>query len=232
MLYHIQSVNRTSSSLSSADFVIDLKNDFHDVKKATLLACNIHNTLYNVKDDTRSFIINDGSIKTATIPPGSYDVLALCSAIQTALNVVSSNFTVTYDSITMKITVSRTSVFSIIGTSSLRLVMGYSQVDKTGATTYTADNVVNLNPITTLFLQIQELSSHSISTCGTLFTYIIPLAVNSGEIATFSSGSFYHQTVELSKKTNISRLHVRLCSDNQITAELNGGEWSFTLRVD
>lgn len=59
--------------------------------------------------------INDGSNKTATITVGNYTYATLATAIQTALNAVSTNWTCTYDnSLTYKFTISRSSGTNVL----------------------------------------------------------------------------------------------------------------------
>lgn len=83
--------------------------------------------------------INDGSNKTATISPGDYTLggASLATAIQTALNAVSSSFTVTYtnnrftitrgSSFTLRLSQTTNSIAYALGFTSLTDLVGTSQ---------------------------------------------------------------------------------------------------------
>lgn len=92
--------------------------------------------------------INDGTNKTATLTPGSYSgPAAMATAVQTALNAVSSSWTCTYSTTTLKFTIARSA-----GTDTLRFTqtteaawdtLGFSTAsDESAATAGTSDFAV------------------------------------------------------------------------------------------
>lgn len=106
-----------------------------------------------IASTNRYLDINDGSDKTATVAIGVYkDPHDLAEALQTALNSVSSGFTVTYSDTTGKYTLVKASgTFNLewntgantantIGTTLGFLVAA----DDTGALTYTSDNAISV----------------------------------------------------------------------------------------
>lgn len=101
---------------------------------------------FYISSSNCSVYVNDGSNRTATISSGSYATgSALATAVQTALNAVSSNWACTYSSTTYRFTITRSS-----GTGNLRLsqtsnaawdTLGFTgSTDRTSAN-YLADEV-------------------------------------------------------------------------------------------
>lgn len=129
---------------------------------------------------------NDGSNKTATVAPGDYTNPAdLATAVATALNAVSTNWTCTYSSTTRKFTIDRTS-----GTKNLRwnsgtnvglgihLTLGYRIADVTAGSagdfaTEAQRFVIGLD--TTLKVLFQSgsngIDAATPRTCGALFGF-------------------------------------------------------------
>ncbi len=68
---------------------------------------------FKIDSTNNKIYINDGSNKTATLVVGEYTYTTLTTQIQTQLNAVSSNFTVSYSLTTGKFSISRSSSFTL-----------------------------------------------------------------------------------------------------------------------
>jgi len=102
------------------------------------------NGYFLVNQSNNQLLINDGSDKLITLSNNEYlSGALLATELQTKLNAASTNFTVSYSSITNKFTVSRTSTFAIKWTSGQTNafdLFGYSElVDDTGLSSYESD---------------------------------------------------------------------------------------------
>ena len=104
----IDSKDRTSSSVSTSDFVIQLDQQITDIKQIQLDMAILPVTFYNImtgSNDVLTFVENS-TTKTATLSAACYTATGLATEIQSKLNVASggyNTFTVTYSSSTMKV---------------------------------------------------------------------------------------------------------------------------------
>lgn len=97
---------------------------------------------FTIDSSNNKLYFDDGSAQTVTITAGSYTASSLASAIQSGMNAVSSNFTVSYAG--NKFTIARTSTFQLTVSTQTNAIwddIGFAGTDKTGAQTYTADEV-------------------------------------------------------------------------------------------
>ena len=76
-------------------------------------------TNYNIPNDS----VLKLNIATVNIPKGNYSMLNLCYLIQTSLVTVDASFTCSYDVTTAKITISRATNFTILGSTSTKRVL-------------------------------------------------------------------------------------------------------------
>jgi len=116
--------------------------------------------LFNSFNNAITF--NDGLLDyTVNITAGNYTITNILTAIQTALNSSASilvNFVVTYDFVTGKlvITNSLATNFDLKFTNESFIcdIIGFNREIKTGAISYTADNILNLQPYNFIGLKI------------------------------------------------------------------------------
>ena len=149
----LDTVDRTSGSIRNCRF--DLSEDpVRNVKAIKILDVFLFNSELTINDDNKYFYFNDGSDQIATIAKKRYDGSNLASALQTAMNAVSSGFTVSYDDDTLKFTITNASSFTIQSNTFINNTDGSStniwkrlgidtSSDKTG-TSITSDNMAVL----------------------------------------------------------------------------------------
>lgn len=120
-------------------------------------------SFYNIDVHNNSFYINDTLADILiTLTPGNYTSTTLIAELQTQLNNFSSGFTITKNDTTRKITIARTSNFSLLfGTysndfSNIADVFGFLHQDYGPAGSLTSVNVTNLRPYPFLLIKCQE----------------------------------------------------------------------------
>jgi len=120
-------------------------------------------SFFNINSNNNIFYINDGADKTVTLTLGDYRPSTLIVEIQTKLNAISTNFTVTFNNDTNKITITRTSNFNLLFNSYSNFnqicdVIGFNKTDHLAASTYTSENIFNGRPYNIIMIRSNELS--------------------------------------------------------------------------
>jgi hypothetical protein len=143
------------------DFVVNIPNPgvFNKVK---LLDCSIPQSNYVFNSTNNIISFSEGATGfTATIPSGNYTSTELVSALPGifAASGCSGVFTVTYSSITGKLTLTSTVSYSIqFGTANNAYYqLGFQAITYSAALSQTSDYLINLAPPQYLFLDIDNL---------------------------------------------------------------------------
>lgn len=190
--YFVDSRDRDCSIYAEPnDYVVPTNYVYRNVTSITLLSCVIPNTIYNIYEHNNLIHFEETPtvLLTATIPPGNYDITTLPTAIKTAMEAVgNSTYTVTVDSTTSRITITSdlsggTGVFNLIfagdnvkkGFSgshailkqdSMGTVLGFLPIDLSGANSYTATGIVNLNTLPYLLLFLDNIEKYESTETG------------------------------------------------------------------
>jgi hypothetical protein len=132
------------------DNVCSVSSELTDFEKDNLF--NDQRTLlfkfkgnFEITTSNRYLYFNDGADKTATLTVGNYTAATLATHIQTQLNAVSSNFTVTYSTPTYKFTIAKTASFQLSlseSTDDVWDTIGWvTSGDLTGSSSYTSEEM-------------------------------------------------------------------------------------------
>lgn len=229
---NVDSNQRTSTSVSSANFTQQLTHSVPCARRITVVSLEMPWTVYNVRsgvNNTFTFSITGGTY-TATVTEGSYSMTALATALATALTatgVIAA--TVTYSSTTLKMTINSSDSTFTVASTTLSSMLGFTN-GQTGGTvvgTNAARNFVD-NYFHVYFPQLGG-DVLSLYPC----TFRIPVPVDSGSVlyADFSS-AVSPPTLDLDMPTSFSILQVKLLDQLGNTLSLNGAEWSMLLRID
>jgi hypothetical protein len=146
----------------------------------------------------------------------------------------SNNYTVTFDSKTLRVTIAGDNSFNLLlSSSSISSILGFGTTDLTSQTSYTGTYTYNLSYGDYLYLTIDELQrfARTSNLNDNTFTFILPLDVNIGEYQTYQCSDF-EQELQFSPPVSIKNLTCRLTSYNNSTVDLNGSEWSFLLQIE
>ncbi len=201
-----------------------------------LTSVQIPVSYYNVNSNNNSIIFNEGGADlTATITPGVYDTSSLPAAIKTAMDAKSgSSYTVTYSSITSKLTIAITAgTYTIKGDSKLNTstyIMGFS-TSQTAAASLVGNNIVNLRYTATIYIEVNKYALVSPTKYGSVVptaTFAIPITVDSLDTQVYDAKTSIPQYIYVSPMTK--NLTVNLYSDSSNALDLNGANWVFSLK--
>lgn len=123
--------------------------------KLTLDSCIIPNSFYQINNLSVNVVI--GSAFGFSVS-GWFTANSLSTYLQTTLNSYSSGFTVSFNSNTLKYTISNSTAFTIEGT--LIPYLGITD-GSTSSTSHTSSNASNVMPIKYLYLRSNALTAHN-----------------------------------------------------------------------
>ena len=191
--------------------------------------------LYNVDSRNNVLDFNDGVVKSVTITPGAYSIGSLVAAIETGLNNASTNFTVTFDSTTLFVTIARSAgtVNLLFGTgtnvaSSIASTIGFAEADTGVGPSFTGGYAPDLVTPATILVQIQEPGFAGVTTAGLRYTFSVPITSD-------IPGTIFYEPVEpecitLEAPRAFHQFTVALFDDQSRPLNLHGAEWNMRLR--
>ena len=237
----LKSTQRSSTSSSATDCELRLAEALHNVSAVNLRRFSCPNTIYNIQTGINDVVCltRSSTDYTVTIDAGSYTANALATAIQAEMNDADSNsYTCTYDSKTMKFTITGSAAFTLTwathtsASTGMYKVLGWTAADTSSATSQTATVVANLSSPTSMLMRITEFGSCGV--CGNLpYTFDLPLNVASGMLTYIASSTNYPQRLSFGQAgRSFQNLHVRLFDDENTEIELNGAEWELLLEIE
>jgi hypothetical protein len=240
----IDSIDRTYQSDSHTNFSF-IFQDFNlkNVEAITLQSLSFMNTCYNIGEGNKldvTIVYNDGTPTATTeltITPGNYSITEFITELQNKLNTVYNHFTITYNTITNKISIDLNTFNSSYTSITLELnddkskdikrflgANGNLVLTATGTVimTYVAKashsdffNVL-IDPVT-----LEQYTSNSVQNSSIL--KILPLS-NYGEMTSYDSTSSTDY-IQLDTATTINRLQIRLeHSDTKQVINLQGND--------
>ena len=198
----------------------------------------IWNTQYTIDARNNKLYWTDGAsvAHTSTIPSGTYTATALATAIETVLNTDDTNgdtYTVTFSTVTGKMTIANGGsnfalTFGTNTTYSIAYVIGFANTNKSSSSSYTGENVVNLNTkyytIHCNFVDNCTYQANSVSS-----SWIVPVNCSWGDLIVYSphlAKSFK------TNQTEISTMQIFVKDDRGYIVDLNGVDWSVNFVVN
>lgn len=230
----IYSSQRISTSLASpSSFLISFTNKIFS-GKYKLSEVFIPNSNYTVNAlNNQIYFTENSTAKVATIVNGFYNSSTFVTAVATALTTASggyNTYTGTLGSATQLATLSATYAFSLtFGTNtsnSCAQLLGFTNTDTSSATSQTGTLVVNMSPILTYNIRVNNIESTADSTSNGS-TFIIPVNVNTMAFTQYDPSGHYPQYITFNNPT--STLQVSVTDQNNNPLNLNGVNWYFVL---
>lgn len=246
VLFHLKSIDRVSGTSDS--FVLNLSNygftyeDARNIKKVCLKGAIIPNTFYNIVTgiNDRFCWFSGGSSRNYQIPAGAYAIQDLITLIQNAMNEAGdgSSYTITYSSITMKVTISATGSFktnfasNAFSSTSCYKEIGWTLVDGVSADSAISPNVISLSRPYVLYVNIRELGNSDWRTSNILDrpTFVVPMQGESGEMVYWYALETLEQSLQF-QGVNVTTLNISLSAPNGQTVSLNGSEWELIVEM-
>lgn len=236
----INSKNRTSSSSSSSDFIVQVRNK-DEYKRMRFKQLILKHSIYPYEStDNIYWTISSTQYNVAVGFPSAWTGAAIATALQTALNSTGpGGFTVTYSSVTFKFTISNASAFTIDFSdmsNKLWKIMGFTEsTDTSSATSHSSTNVAYTLGDDKIFLQSRKLAmyrqayfnTHSFNTNPIIDSFrpiimMIPLDVDLGDTKSINEGELPN---DFMAPGLLDDLDLALVDDAGAVVTVNGMEW-------
>lgn len=234
MLINIDSKNRAIGS--EFQFSSDISPPVQNVNKMKIKSIEIPVAWYNVREHMnilRFNIYDSGntfqSLYTLTIAPSNYSAQTFTIYLQTLFNsnVLGTTATITYDSLSSKISISLTNNYQIeVIETQLWTILGFNAGQKSNVLisqhsyNFNHDLYVNMNINNT----ISSFRNDNI-------TIKIPVNVNHGKLLYLFENDLFHQELHLNDSV-LYRLNISIYDRYGNQLSNNGVNWSMTLQVE
>lgn len=221
-----------------SNFTYSLKWPIAQPNSFAVESVQLFNTAYTINDYNYMFYWTDSAsvAHNSTLTKGNYTATSLASHIQTIMNTEDTSagdtYTVTVPSVSGKMTIANdTNNFQLrfnTTTNSVAKTLGFTETAKTGAQTYTGDNVVKLN--TRYYLIYGDVgiqNTYSANELTNILAYV-PNNVNFGDMIDYQPE--LAKSFKVTEK-ELSRLKIYIKDDNGNLVDLNGVDWSMNIIV-
>ncbi len=208
-------------------------------------------TFYKVNTSNNLFTLIETGPTIITVTPGNYNQNSLASTIQTLMNAattIGNVYTVTFDSIIQKYTISGTLPFSLNFniTNSLGKVIGFNTQTTISSTTHIAPDIINLAYDKHLYLECPGLAGgldngfiiiNRTTTVSLNCLSMIPILYDYGFINLYES-PFEIPYINIEQSTFVDGIKNKLAtidltftlvSPTGVVLNLNGHDWTFSL---
>ena len=224
---------------TSTNFNVSLTQQLKRLKKISLVGVHIPYSFYIFTSLNNKISLTVGVVtENFVIPVGNYTAFQLQSTLQTVFNSGSfTGFTVIFDQNTLKYTIANPTNFDMLfGINGIASHLGFNTiVNKTGANTYTSDNVINLTNGDYINIRSSNLTSglkqKSINNrSDSDVFYKVPILTNSG-------GTIFHYVefpleYEYNDGKSMESLDFQLLDANNNIIDLNGQDWNILLMAE
>lgn len=235
----IRSNDQVSGSSSSSNFNVQLTG-FPSIKEyVKLKEVTIPLTYYNINSTNNWIDFHDGtSSLSAQVTAGNYTMATLVTAVQAAMNSVSSNFVVSYSALSYFVSITHTaSTVNLLfasgthKTTSMAQILGYTATDTGAALTQTGTKAAGLWYPLAFYISISQVGNQNYTSNKTPYTFRIPIGADTGNIFTFSSGGYYEQECRLLSQQSLFNVNILLTDGNGNLFDINNAPWEMVLEV-
>jgi hypothetical protein len=193
----------------------------------------MNNNLYNVNDNNNKVYFDEGGGNlTATLTNGFYYPTDFATELKTQLDSAGGDtYTVTYSSITGKLTIGSTGTFGFQFASNTsntaRYLLGLEKVDQPIASSQLS-GVLDLAPHKALFIKFDDDSNKHIKGSDYFVaTFVISNEKSFGDVVRYKKNNNYSQYIKFSSSGS---LHFRFINDKNQDVNLNNAQWIMILR--
>jgi hypothetical protein len=231
----VNSIDRAGGT--SDDFIIRIPSaPIQGLKKYKLLSANIPNTIYNITALNSSVYFQSSANFTATLAPGAYDLISLANALALAMTAADSanTYTVTFSSVTMKMTFAGTSAFKMLSGSfafpqypAMWNIIGFSNSPDTttASMSITAPYVFDLGLPSYLLVAIDEFyNADCLTSSGFRANFAISMTGNSQNIEIFNENSQYDVGNNVTSVNPFTSLHIHIRNPDGSALSFNGAD--------
>lgn len=189
-------------------------------------------SFYSINENNNVFIIYSNSTTyTITVQPGNYNIQQMISALSSGLGGL---FTLTYNSITNKITITNVSYeFTVKKEGTLNNALGFMETSDSVSTsqTLTGHHCVNLNQIRAINIDI-DMPTYNINVAQPLNQNVlatIPVVVQPFGMIYYSNDNNFRVNMFCCK---MNMIRIKLLDNQNNLINLNGTNYQMTLQID
>lgn len=222
---------------TSSNFTYTFLTSIQNPLYYSLESVQLFNSHYTINSNNNKLYwkTTAGSSIISTLTNGNYTATGLASHLTTLMNADNTGagvFTAIFSTLNNKITISNSvGNFELsfnLTTNSVATALGFNKVAKTGASSYTGDNVVKLSTkYYKIFTDLGQANTHTNSGIENLIA-VVPNNVSSGDLISY--------VVPLAKSfkinnSSISKINIIVKDDEDNIVNLHGADISINLCV-
>lgn len=192
-------------------------------------------SFYSINSTNNYFHVEDSLANSYafTVEEGNYNITQMINAL---LAEMGGGWSITYSSITNKITISNSlgATFSVMGDGTLNHALGFMEDTNTASvgTTLTSTHGINLNQIRAINVELANMPCSTINTAQPLNQNIIStLPVTSAPYGMIFYSNQNGFRVNMYCNT-MNKIHIRLLDNLGKLIQMNNVNWQMTLQID
>jgi hypothetical protein len=226
-LFNISSANATNGSYKSSVLISLPDLSFHHevIKKVSFSVehCEIPNSFYIINYTNNLLVINNTRY---IITVGNYYVRTFINFL---IAILPTTFTISYNSISNKLTFTNTSIITINSSlSTINKIIGLSNTDLIGALSYDLPYVVNFLPIPRINFKSNYFKFNNYNTTDKTSDLFLSLQNNTGQLNMINYIN-QTQTEFLLQDTSKTTFNINVMDDYNNLINFNNIDWTMTL---
>lgn len=181
-------------------------------------------------DNTFSWGLDGSGVTTYTIPEGNYNVTQIIDVMR---SIMGSAYTISFSSITSKITITHSTNNFIIYSGSFNHIIGFSKSTNTTSVglTLTSRDCVNLNQIRALNIEV-NFPTYNVNVAqpnnGNIMA-TIPVFVAPFSIITYQNPNNFRTNLYVNK---LDQIQIKIFDNEARLVNMNGINYQMTLQID
>ena len=230
---YIDSKSRTSGT--NENFTVTLNRTLTKIKQVELVETEIPFSFYAINANNNNIRFVSGvTTYNAIVTPGNYTTDDFITELQSKMNAQLAGFTITYNTITYKLTFANATSFSLSLTgSTIANIIGLS-ADSTNGNSFTCQNTINLSGPNYLLIRSSVLTKPKIVRPflnSTQDDILYKLQVNVAPGNLIPEKNMYTNLIKYGVRQSITTIDFSLLDPQTNVINLNGQPWSMTIRL-
>ena len=198
----------------------------------SLQSANIPYSFYSITsfDNTFTWGLTTAPSNSYDIPPGNYNITQLLNYLS---GIMGAQYTLSYSSITSKITITHSTNDFIIYADSFNHIIGFSKTTNTTSSgrTVTGRDCVNLNQIRAINVEV-NFPTYNVNVAQPYNQNIlatIPVYVAPFSIITYTNNNNFRTNLYVNK---LDQIQIRLLDNEGRLIDMNGIQYQMTMQLD
>jgi hypothetical protein len=198
----------------------------------SLQSANIPYSFYSITsfDNTFTWGLTTAPSNSYDIPPGNYNITQILNYLS---GIMGAQYTLSYSSITSKITITHSTNDFIIYADSFNHIIGFSKTTNTTSSgrTVTGRDCVNLNQIRAINVEV-NFPTYNVNVAQPYNQNIlatIPVYVAPFSIITYTNNNNFRTNLYVNK---LDQIQIRLLDNEGRLIDMNGIQYQMTMQLD